>query len=179
MTARNSPSSYGWVAKSLHWFMAVMILGMLAVGLYMSDMELSPQKLQLYGWHKSVGSVLLGLFFVRITWKLLNPSVAALPAPAWQRIAAKATHSAFYALMLAMPLSGWLMSSAYGFPVSVFGLFTLPDLVSPDKEWAEVFYEAHELGMLALFALIALHVLAALKHHLFDKDATLKRMLPW
>ena len=178
MSAHNTANAYGWVAKTFHWSMALLIIGMLALGLYMSDLEPTPFKFDLYWWHKSVGSLILALVACRLLWRAITPRPSPLPMPRWQRIASKATHLALYATMIAMPMTGWLMSDAYGFPVSVFGWFTLPALVAPDKEMAHFFYEMHELGMLAFFALIGIHTAAALKHHFLDKDATLKRMLP-
>jgi cytochrome b561 len=179
VSARNTHTHYGWVAKAFHWCMALMILGLLGVGLYMSDMEVSPFKFQLYWWHKSLGITVLMLVVGRVLWRITNPSITEIETmPRWQRLAAKAVHVALYALMFSMPLSGWLMSSAYGFSVSFFGLFTMPDLIAPDKELAHFFNELHELGMIAFFACIGLHTAAALKHHVVDKDATLRRMLP-
>jgi cytochrome b561 len=167
------------VAKAFHWGMALLILGLLGMGLYMSGLKLSPFKLNLYWWHKSVGLTVLALVAARLWWRVTNPRVEALPnIPHWQRLAANAVHFGLYVLMFSMPLSGWLMSSAHGFPVSFFGWFTLPDLIAPSKEWGGFFHEVHELGMLAFFALIGLHAAAALKHHFVDKDATLRRMLP-
>ncbi len=180
MGLHNTAESYGWLAKTFHWGMALGIIGMLAVGLYMDGLELSPDKLKLYDLHKSIGSILLGLVILRITWKLITPSVM-LPdtLDAFQKLAAKAGHAALYGFMFLMPITGWMMSSAYGFPVSVFGWFTLPDLVGKDKELAHLLEEIHETGALVLMALIALHVLAALLHHFRYKDNVLKRMLPW
>lgn len=179
MKARNTTTQYGWIAKGFHWGMALMVLGLLGMGLYMGDLNLSPFKLNLYWWHKSVGVLVMMLVFARLWWRLINVRVEELPSiPSWQRLAAKAVHVGLYGLMFGMPLSGWLMSSAHGFPVSFFGLFTLPDLIEPSKKLGHFFHEVHELGMLAFFALIGLHTAAALKHHVIDKDATLRRMLP-
>jgi cytochrome b561 len=164
--ARNSTHAYGWVSRTFHWVMAALIIGMLAVGLYMEDMPLSPQKLQLYGWHKSVGIVILILAFLRLAWKFSNPPMQHLnKLPLWQRIAARSTHALLYISMLAMPLTGWLMSSAYGFSVSLFGWVTLPDLVLPQRETAKLFKELHEIGMIAFFALLTLHISGAFRHY--------------
>ena len=178
MAARNTPHTYGWVAKLFHWVMAALMLGMLALGYYMSDLPKSPFKFDLYWWHKSFGTLVLMLVAVRLAWKATNPRVTPVAMPRWQILTAKSVHLALYLLMFAMPLSGLVMSSAFGFPVSFFGLFTVPDMVAPDRALGSLAAEAHELGMYALFGLITLHVAGAFKHHFIDKDETLRRMLP-
>ncbi len=177
---KNTSERYGLVATLLHWLMGLAIIGMLAVGLYMTGLELSPDKLKLYGLHKAIGITLLSAFILRVLWRLVNV-IPSLPdaIPAWERWAAHASHFLLYTLMLAMPMTGWLMSSYAGFPVSVFGLFTMPDLVAADKEMAEVMKEVHEWLAYGLIALITVHAGAALKHHFIDKDMILRRMLPW
>jgi cytochrome b561 len=99
--------------------------------------------------------------------------------PGWQRLAAQINHWALYALLFAMPLTGWMMSSASNYPVSWFGLAQLPDLVAPDRSLKELLEEVHELLAIVLIALALLHVAAALKHQFFDRDGLLFRMLPW
>lgn len=180
MCIKNTLEKYGAPAKALHWGVGILIIGLLAVGLIMTDMTDSPDKLQLYGLHKATGIVVLSLVLVRIVWRQINV-VPTLPAnmKALEKKAAHFGHLALYALMLAMPISGWLMSSAAGYPVSVYGLFTLPNLVAPDKGLRELFGDAHEIMANGLMILLAVHVLAALKHHFIEKDNTLRRMLPW
>ena len=180
MQWRNSIHSYGAVAKAFHWPLALVIIGMLAVGIYMEGLPVSPEKFSLYGWHKSVGVMVFALMLLRLGWKLMNVSPA-LPdgMRLHERMAAKGTHLAFYLLLLAMPVSGWLMSSTAGFPVSVFGWFTLPDLLAPDTQLKELFTTIHELIGYALISLISVHVAAALYHHFIRKDTVLRRMLPW
>lgn len=176
---KNRPENYGFVAKSFHWVMALLIIGMLALGLYMDGLPLSADKLRLYGIHKATGAIILFLVALRLIWRLVN-LVPPLPStlPKWQRLGAHLGHLGLYALMFAMPVTGWLLSSAAGFPVSVFGLFTLPNLISPDPQLRELFSGAHELLANALIVLIIAHVAAALKHHFIDKDTILRRMLP-
>jgi cytochrome b561 len=99
--------------------------------------------------------------------------------PRWQLFAARLNHAAFYLLLLAMPLSGWLMSSASNFPVSWFGLVQLPDFVAADPELKDLLEDLHETLAKALVALALLHVAAALKHQFIDRDGLLLRMLPW
>lgn len=172
-------SAYHPISKMLHWLVALLVFGLLGVGLYMSDLELSPEKLKLYGLHKAFGAVVLGLMVVRLIWRFIAPPPA-LPdtMPHWQRKASHLAHFALYALLFAMPISGWLMSSAAGFPVSFFGWFTLPDLVPANPQMKELYNEAHEICANLLMLLIGLHIAAALKHHFVDKDGVLRRMLP-
>jgi cytochrome b561 len=97
--------------------------------------------------------------------------------PAWQRFAAHALHAMLYVLMLVQPLTGWIYSNAAGYPIVYLGLLPLPNLVARNKDLAKVFEQLHGTGGLVLAVLIGLHVVAALKHHLVDRDATLRRML--
>ncbi len=177
---RNTLYSYGSVAKFLHWLIALLVIGMLAVGLFMTGMENGPDKFRVYGLHKSTGIMVLLLVAVRLMWKCVNPRPL-LPATLHrlEKFLAHAGHVALYALMVAMPLTGWAMSSAAGFPVSVFGLGTLPDFVPPDREMHEFWEETHELLAWVLIVMIALHVLAALLHHFYYKNNILRRMLPF
>lgn len=179
MCWRNTEERYGAPAQLFHWGMALLIVGLLALGLYMEDLPNSPDKIALYGWHKSFGATVLALAILRLGWALANRSPT-LPGmmSAMEKRLAKAAHYALYALMFLMPFSGWLMSSAAGYPVSVFGWFTLPDLIEPSKPMRKLFGEAHELLASGLMALLALHVLAALLHHFYHRDNVLRRMLP-
>jgi cytochrome b561 len=176
---RNTQETYGWLSKVLHWLMACMILGLLAVGIIMSDMPASPQKYELYGLHKAFGIIVLSLVCFRILWRSINRSPT-LPAtmPAWQRHASHLVHVALYGAMIGMPLSGWLMSSSFGYPTSVFGLVELPHLVDKNPDRGKLLAEIHETGMILLFVLLGAHIGAALKHHFIDKDGIFKRMLP-
>ncbi len=179
MGLRNTATHYGSVAKGLHWLVALLIIGLLTVGLVMTGMALGPDKLTLYGWHKSFGITVLALVIVRLAWRLANP-VPALPdhMARIEKLAAHGTHYVLYAMLFFMPLTGWMMSSAAGFPVSVFGLFQMPDVIGANKETREVLSTLHEIGAWTLIALIAMHALAALFHHFHHKDDVLKRMLP-
>lgn len=179
MTLKNTENSYGSIAKAFHWLMALTIIFMLALGLYMDSLEMSQQKLNLYGLHKSIGALILIAVTLRLLWRQLN-IIPNLPdnMNKFERFGAHASHYLLYAFMFGMPLVGWLLSSAAGFPVSVFGWFTLPNLISPDRELVKLFGEIHELGGIALIGLIALHALAALFHHFVKKDDVLRRMMP-
>lgn len=177
MLIRNTESHYGSVTILLHWIMAILIIGLLILGLYMVPLPISREKLKFYRWHKEFGMLVLMLIVLRVAWRLSNitPSLASLPL--WEKFAARSVHYAFYVFMFAMPISGWMMSSAAGFSVSFFGLFLLPDLVSPDENLRIALTEIHKwLGYL-LIATLFLHVGASLKHHFINKDDILRRML--
>ncbi|HVV68850.1 MAG TPA: cytochrome b [Gammaproteobacteria bacterium] len=178
MQIKNSQNRYGIVAIWLHWLMAILIIGLLALGLYMVGVPLSHWKLKLYGWHKEFGMLVLLLLLLRLAWRLGN-IIPLLPEtiPRWQKRAARVVHWLFYGFMIALPVSGWLITSAAGLPVSFFGLFVLPNLVSPSENRLLLFTEVHEWLSYALIATLCLHILAALKHHFIDRDDTLKKIL--
>ena len=170
---------YTVVAKALHWGMAVLIVGLLALGFVMTDMSLSPDKLQYYAWHKWAGVSVFVLVWLRLLWRVLNPPPAYPSSMSpWMQRFAHTGHAALYGLMIVIPLSGWLLSSAKGVQTVWFGIWPLPDLLEKDKELGHVLHEVHEALNFILLALLAGHVGAALKHHWIDKDDILKRMLP-
>jgi cytochrome b561 len=176
--AAGGMTRYSGVAIALHWLVALLIFGALALGLYMVDLKLSPTKLKLYSWHKWLGVTIWLLVVVRLGWRLIRRPPPAPPMPAWQRRAAAATHVLLYVLVLVIPITGWLFSSASGFPVVYFGVLQLPDLVGKDKGLAELFQSVHAALNYVLMAIVTVHILAALKHHLIDRDTVLHRMLP-
>ncbi|KXB32059.1 cytochrome B [Dechloromonas denitrificans] len=170
---------YTKTAKSLHWLMAILLFGLLALGFYMQDLPLSPEKLKLYSWHKWAGVTAFLLVLARLGWRVTHVPPA-LPAtmPKLMQLAAHAGHLALYGLMLAIPLSGWLMSSAKGFQTVWFGVLPIPDLLDKNKEVGDLLQTVH-MGLNLLFvATLAAHIGAALKHHFIDKDDILTRMLP-
>lgn len=177
MQFKNSSNRFGIIAISLHWIIAVLIIGLLALGLYMVNLPISLEKLKLYGWHKEYGFLVLFLAIFRIIWRLGN-QMPELALPMLEKIAARSMHWAFYFFMFAMPISGWLITSAAGLPASFFGLFTLPNLVAPDEHNRVLFEWVHEWLGYALIAAIMLHTAAALKHHFINKDDILRRMFP-
>lgn len=172
-------AQYTRTAKSLHWLMALIIIGLIPLGMYMHELPLSPEKLQLYAWHKWAGVTVFFLLLVRVSWRLTHQP----PPLPWhmskiERLGAHAGHMVLYVLMLAIPVSGWLMSSAKGVQTVWFGVLPLPDLLSKDKELGHALAEVHEaLSWVMVLVLIA-HVAAALKHHFIDKDDVLLRMAP-
>jgi cytochrome b561 len=169
--------TYTPVAKGLHWLMAVLILGLLSIGLYMADLPLSPQKLELYSWHKWAGVTVFVLVWLRLAWRVTHrpPALPEGMSPL-MRLAAHAGHAALYGLMVVIPLSGWLMSSAKGFQTVWFGVLPIPDLIGKDKALGDLLKEVHEALNWLLMLTLAGHVLAALWHHFVLKDDTLRRM---
>ena len=171
---------YSRLQISLHWLMALMIIGGLTMGVYLQDLPLSPLKLKLIAWHKWNGITVLLLFAVRLAVRHLQ-GAPARPAnmPGWQQQAAVWGHRMLYLLMLLIPLSGWLMSSAKGFGVVYFGVLPLPDLVEKNADLADLFKNAHALLNQLLLLVLAGHIGAALKHHYLERDDVLTRMLPF
>lgn len=179
MNLKNTKERYGGVAKGFHWLVAVIVLGMLPLGYYMTGLDFSPFKLQLYGLHKSFGTLILFLVILRLVWRLGGPVPQSLPQHhKWERRLAHITHYALYAALFLMPLSGWVMSSAGDFPHSFFGLFEMPDLTEKNKAIFDQSRFMHEVLACALIVLVGLHFAGAVKHHIIDRDETLLRMLP-
>ena len=143
----------------------------------MADLSISPHKIKLFGIHKEFGLLILFLAMIRITWRIGN-IVPLLPdtIPQWQKLAAHAVHYALYGFMFALPITGWLLSSAAGIPPSFFGLFVLPSLLAPNHHLQDLFTEIHQWLAYGLIATFCAHVGAALKHHFIDKDNILKRI---
>lgn len=168
---------YSPAAKWLHWIMAVLIIALLMVGFYMSELPKGPDKTALVQVHKAIGTVVLVLAAVRLWWRI-GHAPPPLPASiaAWQAQVAHAAHWLLYGLMIAQPLSGWAMSSARGFPVALVGLIPLPALVGKDEALAELLKESHEFIGGSLAILVIGHVAMALKHHFIDRDGLLLRM---
>lgn len=180
MTLKNTLARWGWLAQFLHWLIVVLIALQVTLALIADDLPLGMKKLAMLARHKSVGITILGLAIIRLLWRWTNPTPA-LPDSLrpYERFLAHFTHAALYVLLFAMPLSGWLMSSARGFPVSWFGLMQLPDLVPKSKPLYEAMLETHDALALALGAVVLLHIAAAVKHHVLLKDDVLRRMLPF
>jgi cytochrome b561 len=179
MQIRNSQDRYGVVTQLLHWAIVVLIIVQYVLANKADDLPLGSAKIATLAQHKSFGITILFLALLRMTWRWMNP-VPGVPStmPRWQRLGAHASHLGLYALLFVTPLLGWTMSSARNFSVSWFGLFTLPDLVSPNRPLYDFLHEAHEVAAKLIFGLALLHAAAALKHHFIDKDNVLRRMLP-
>lgn len=178
MTLKDTADRFGALSMLLHWATALAVVATVPLALIMQDMPLSLDKLQAYGWHKSIGMAVLAVTVLRLTWRSVNRRPAPPAGPAWQRRAARGVHAALYVCLLALPVLGWLHSAAANTPVVVLGLLVLPPPIAADRALVEPLRAAHAAVAWTLLALLALHVLAALKHAVVDRDATLRRMLP-
>ncbi|MDE2337708.1 MAG: cytochrome b [Gammaproteobacteria bacterium] len=176
---RNTRARWGALSQLFHWLIAALIGVQIALGLIGTELPLSMTKLATLARHKSLGITLLALMLVRLTWRALNPTPA-LPdtLKPHERVLARVTHTGLYVLVIALPLTGWIMSSARGFPVSWFNLFQLPNLVGRNAALYHAMVRTHVLLAIALGLILVLHIAAALKHHFVLKDDTLRRMLP-
>ena len=172
-------SHYTRTALALHWVVAGIIICTFSLGLVVSDMHFSPQKLKLVAYHKWLGITVLALVALRGIWRLTHRPPALPPMPAWQQIGAKFTHALMYTLMFAIPFSGWLFSSATGYQVVYLGILPLPNLLAKNKLLADALGDIHATFAWLMFYVLLLHVAAALKHHFLDRDETLRRMLRW
>lgn len=176
MQITNSDDRYGLIAKFFHWTIALLILGLIPVGLGMGIMPNSPLKFEVYALHKSFGLLVFFLGLARLLWRFITPAPDHLEShKPWELALAKASHIWLYVCVIGMPLSGWLMSSAGQFPVPFFG-YQMPYLIDKSESLGELFYQVHSILAYTLMFILALHVAGALKHHLIDRDETLQRM---
>jgi cytochrome b561 len=176
----DSPIRYSTVAIALHWLMALLLAGLFCVGVYMSDLPLSPWKLKIFSWHKWAGVTAFLLVLVRLAWRAGHrPPTLPDSMPQLMQQAAHIGHGMLYLLMVAVPLAGWLMSSAKGFQTVYFGVLPIPDLLGKDKALGAVLEDVHAyLAWLLVFVAVG-HAAAAIKHHWVDRDDILTRMSPW
>jgi cytochrome b561 len=174
------PARYTRTAISLHWLVAFLIAVSFSVGLYMTDLQLSPEKLRIYSWHKWAGVTIFMLVVLRLVWRTTH-RVPGPPdgMPAWQHRVAQVVHGLLYVLMVIVPLSGWLMSSAKGFQTVYFGVLPLPDLLAKNKELGNTLATVHKALNFSMAGLVVAHAAAAVKHHFVDRDEVLVRMLPF
>lgn len=181
MLTKNTKKNYGIISKTLHWGIAIIFLVQFILIFWKRYFlpEGSPLKsLLIGGLHKPIGMIafVMGLLF--ILWRLINVKPNFPPAMSeWEKITANTVHGLLYATMIIMPLSGLIMSVAAGYPPNFFGLFQVPQFIEINKQTADTFFEIHELTGIAIIFLVALHTLAALKHHFINRDNVLKRML--
>lgn len=173
-------TKYSKTAMSLHWLMAIAIAAGWVMGNYMVDLKFSPDKLQLYNWHKWIGATAFLLALVRIVWRLTHrPPEPLSGQPRWQTQAAAITHALLYLLFFAVPISGWLFSSSTGFSLVYLGLIPVPDLIGKSPELKDLLKAVHWYLSTGLAALVVLHIAASLKHFVINRDGTIERMLPW
>lgn len=168
-------------SRIIHWLMAALIIFLIGLGIYMSQFlsKEAPNRLDIYNLHKSLGALALGAVFIRI----INRGIFKSPElpnslPKIEKIGAKSSHFLLYILMIAVPLSGYLMSNSFGYPVNFFG-HNLPNMIEPNEKLSHLFHELHEILPYVMLGVIALHIAGAVKHRFFDKaeNDVLKRML--
>ena len=175
---RNTRDTWGAVARGFHWLIATLVLAQFVIGTIAEEMKLTPTKLDLFVWHKSIGVTILLLAVLRLAWRFGNPPPAP-PAgtPGWERKLASLAHWLLYALIFAVPLSGWWVSDASRVPFKAFFLVPMPDFIATDRALQEAAAEVHETLMMALLVVVILHIGAALRHHFLLRDDVLRRML--
>lgn len=173
--------AYAKPAIAMHWIVALLIFAAFGLGLYMTDIPgFTPTKLKLFLYHKWIGITVLIFAVLRVLWRLTHPAPAPVPGmPKWQHAAAEAAHVGLYLLILAVPLSGYLLSVAAGVKVVYLGLWELPMPFDKSDALKDVFSMAHEWLNWTMAAIVVVHILAALKHHVVDRDGTLRRMVPF
>lgn len=179
MGLRNTTDSWGGLSKSLHWLTALLIIGILILGAVMGDFP-KPFRYTLYAIHKSMGVTILLLMVMRLIWRFFNPTPA-LPekTPRWQKAIGHGSHGLIYLALIIMPLTGIAMSTAFGRATSFWWLFSFNmPFIHASKPLANFLEQAHETIAWIIVALLALHLLGALKHYIKDKDNVLQRMLP-
>jgi cytochrome b561 len=176
---RNTNQSWGAPAKLLHWAVAALVFAQIALGWAAVSWRLSPTKLDLFVWHKSMGMLILVLMIVRVAWRWAN-TTPALPADMLmvERRAAQASQVLLYLLVLLMPISGWIVNSAANIPFRMFWLMPVPAIVEPDRVMADAAARVHFVLFVVLSLLLAVHIGAALRHHFLKRDDVLVRMLP-
>jgi len=177
---KNTLQRYGIVAQLLHWTIVALIITQFILADQFHDLPRGLEKYRLINDHKSFGMLVLMLSCLRLCWRWTNP-VPSLPSnmPRYEITLAQLTHYLLYVLILCIPLSGWLMSSAGDYKIPFFDWFQFPALISPDDKLKDLFEELHEWLATGLFALAVIHSLAALKHHFINRDNILRRMLPF
>ena len=180
MLIRNTAERFGLVAKTLHWLTLVLLIAAFTLAISMVNMPFSPRKLEFYSWHKWVGVTIFLLAVLRLAWRLTNP-VPLQPhgMPRWQTRLAGLSHATLYAILIVMPVTGWIMSSALNLPVVYLGLIPIPSPFGVDRALGETMKVVHLSLAVALLVMVAIHALAALYHHLILRDDILRRMLPW
>ena len=174
--ASDSPR-YTTPAIALHWLMAWLVLAAYFIGLGMGELPIGPERIQMVGWHKWLGVTIAYLWVLRVFWRASHqPPAQTAGTPRWQIGISHLVHLLLYILLIAIPLTGWLMSSAKGFTTNYFGLFDLPNLLDKDKALAHTLKEVHGFLANSLMALVVLHIAAAIKHQVIDKDNLMARM---
>jgi cytochrome b561 len=179
MPFRNTTRAWGSLSKAFHWLIVVLIINQWVIAERADELK-GLAKLNALAWHKSFGMTVFMLAVLRLAWRLMNPTPElATETRPWERVLANISHLLLYALIFAMPLTGWMMSSAKNYPVSWFKLFQFPDLIAPAEQTFHQMHDLHHLLFNVLVGVALLHVAGALKHHFIDRNDVLKRMLPF
>lgn len=176
---RNNKTRYGLVTILLHWIMTILITGLFVLGEYMVDLDYYDQWYHVAPWwHKSIGVCVFILLLVRLSWIYSNISPESLRTyKVWEIIIAKVVHFLFYVLLLIICISGYFVSTAKGVGIEVFGWFDVPPATKLSDAQADIMGKTHEITTYVLVVLLILHVVATFKHHFFNRDITLVRML--
>jgi len=179
MPLKNDSQRYGWISVFFHWGVALTVFGLFGVGLYMVDLSYYDALYnKLPHWHRSVGLILFAVVVLRVLWRWWSPPPPPLASHArWEKRLATCVHALLYLLLLALFVSGYLMSTASGRGISVFGWFEVPSVTGRVPGMEDLAGDVHEWVAWSLIALVALHAAGALKHHFIDRDSTLRRML--
>ncbi len=174
---KNTSSSYGLLTKIFHWVLFIMLTIAVIAGNVVHSMPKGDEKMEMLGQHKAFGVLILTLVLLRFLWRLINTKPDHIPGvSAAQAFLSDVMHWGLYVLMLAQPLSGLLMSQSAGYPISFFGLGTVPTIIGENEQLADFFHEAHEIIWVLLVVAVVGHIAAALHHHFIIKNDTLKRM---
>jgi cytochrome b561 len=169
---------YTGAGRGAHWLTAILLAVSIPIGLVMTRIE-GDFKFTLYHWHEWIGFTVWWLAIFRVSWRIGHPPPPHVPPLAVpQKIAAEAVHGLLYIALLVMPIAGWIGNSAFGFPLEPFGLFRMPDLVAKNEALGRQVLNMHGWAGWAVIVLLAMHVGAALMHHVVLRDQTLRRMLP-
>lgn len=170
---------YTKVAIWLHWLIGLAVITNIGLAMLTEGLPRETHHAAM-GIHKAIGITILMLTLLRILWRL-GHRAPPLPAntPSWEKWTSRVVHFLFYALLILLPLSGWVWMSAAGSPVDIFGLFTIPPIAAPDKAFADVMHERHEVMGLTMLALVVIHLLAVVKHQFIDRNRQLSRMNPF
>jgi cytochrome b561 len=176
---RNQANHYGLVQISLHWFIAIAVFALFGLGLWMVELTYySPWYRTAPDIHRSIGVIVVSLMLLRLVWRWLNPKVQPLAShKAWEVKLAHITHVFMYLLIIALGISGYMITTASGQPLMVFDWFAIPAINFGIEYQEDIAGDLHELFAWSLIGLVVLHIAGALKHHVIDKDSTLKRML--
>jgi len=174
----NTPTRYGIVSKLLHWLIAPLILSLIAIGSYMTTLsDENPLYFRLLDLHQAIGLSVFCLFFVKVAWSLVTPNPGQLPTLAgWESLLARIVHGVLLFAMAAIPVFGYLFATGLGDEISIYDVFEIPSLTELNKAESEQVITIHVALAYGIGALIALHILAVVKHHVVDKNEILRRM---